>query len=249
MDSIALQVPSIETQRAIAEVLGALDDKIAANLKLVSTSREMLVNLLSGNAPSIALGEIVDHRKNTVDVNAVIAPTVSHFSLPAFDIAQMPDITSPKSIMSSKFLIEEPSVLISKLNPRTPRIWDIQEVPDALALASTEFLVLKPRYCSTTVLWAILSQPAFTSLLEGKVAGTSGSHQRVKPGDLLATEVVDPRSIDSDQQDLMAALGMRIQVAQRENRTLAATRDALLPHLMSGILRVRDAEKAVEAVV
>ena len=34
-----------------------------------------------------------------------------------------------------------------------------------------------------------------------------------------------------------------------ENQTLTATRDALLPQLMSGKLRVRDAEKAVEAVV
>ena len=32
-----------------------------------------------------------------------------------------------------------------------------------------------------------------------------------------------------------------------ENHTLAATRDALLPQLMSGKLRVRDAETAVEA--
>lgn len=31
-----------------------------------------------------------------------------------------------------------------------------------------------------------------------------------------------------------------------ENRTLAATRDALLPQLMSGKLRVKDAEKALE---
>jgi type I restriction enzyme S subunit len=38
-------------------------------------------------------------------------------------------------------------------------------------------------------------------------------------------------------------------IAEEENRTLAATRDALLPQLMSGKLRVRDAEKAVEAVV
>jgi type I restriction enzyme S subunit len=32
-----------------------------------------------------------------------------------------------------------------------------------------------------------------------------------------------------------------------ESRTLAATRDLLLPKLMSGEIRVRDAEKAVEA--
>ena len=34
-----------------------------------------------------------------------------------------------------------------------------------------------------------------------------------------------------------------------ENQTLVATRDALLPQPISGKLRVRDAEKAVEAVV
>lgn len=31
--------------------------------------------------------------------------------------------------------------------------------------------------------------------------------------------------------------------AEQESLTLAATRDALLPHLMSGKLRVRDAER------
>ena len=37
--------------------------------------------------------------------------------------------------------------------------------------------------------------------------------------------------------------------AQRESRTLAALRDSLLPRLMSGQLRIRDAEKQVEEVV
>ena len=244
-----IRLPETREQQAIAEVLGALDDKIAANAKLVATTQELLGSLLHGRATTIALGEIVDHRKRTIDVSGVAAPTVYHFSLPAFDKSEMPDVANPTSIMSSKFLVEEPSVLISKLNPRTPRIWDIQEIPDELALASTEFLVLQPRYSSTTVLWAILSQPAFTSRLAGKVSGTSGSHQRVKPGDLLATETIDPRLIDVGLQITMTALGKRAQSARLENQTLAESRDALLPQLMSGKLRVRDAEKAVEAVV
>jgi type I restriction enzyme S subunit len=39
----------------------------------------------------------------------------------------------------------------------------------------------------------------------------------------------------------------RIVANEKEGRTLAATRDQLLPKLMSGEIRVRDAEKAVEA--
>ena len=34
-----------------------------------------------------------------------------------------------------------------------------------------------------------------------------------------------------------------------ENRTLAATRDLLLPKLMSGEIRVKDAEKIAEAAL
>jgi type I restriction enzyme S subunit len=41
----------------------------------------------------------------------------------------------------------------------------------------------------------------------------------------------------------------RIVVAKRESRALAALRDALLPKLISGELRVKDAEKRVEALV
>jgi type I restriction enzyme S subunit len=41
----------------------------------------------------------------------------------------------------------------------------------------------------------------------------------------------------------------RVSANNRENRTLAATRDLLLPKLMSGELRVRDAERVAETVL
>jgi type I restriction enzyme S subunit len=41
----------------------------------------------------------------------------------------------------------------------------------------------------------------------------------------------------------------RMEANKREDRTLAATRDLLLPKLMSGEIRIKDAEKVVEAVL
>ena len=41
----------------------------------------------------------------------------------------------------------------------------------------------------------------------------------------------------------------RVHALQRENQHLAATRDELLPLLMSGKITVKDAEKTVEEVV
>lgn len=55
---------------------------------------------------------------------------------------------------------------------------------------------------------------------------------------------------DSDRLEAQRAeIELRLASALGENCTLAAARNALLPQLMSGKLRVRDAEKAVETGV
>lgn len=244
-----LGVPDRAEQRAIAEVLGALDDKIAANVRLTGIAEALAISLASQFEPSIALGELVTHQKKPVTPLLMEESTVAHFSLPAFDTGALPELTAPGDIKSSKFAIERPSVLVSKLNPRFPRVWNISDVPAEPALASTEFLVLEPSLSSTTVLWAALSQPAFGIALESKVAGTSGSHQRVRPVDLLATRVADPQLMSEGLKSSVDAIGANARQARMENRTLAATRDALLPQLMSGKLRVKDAEKQLEGVL
>lgn len=238
--------PSVSNQRAIAEVLGALDDKIAANTKLAEISQDLSVMLLSGLESTLPLSVVVRHHKKSTNPALIESARVAHFSLPAFDVDRLPDVANPADIKSSKFSIDQPSVLISKLNPRFPRVWDISEVPSIPALASTEFLVLEPLFSSSTFLWATLLQPTFGAALESKVAGTSGSHQRVKPTDLLDTLVLDPRNVPENLHDKVTSIGSRGSQARAENLILAATRDALLPQLMSGNLRIKDAEKVLE---
>jgi type I restriction enzyme, S subunit len=79
--------------------------------------------------------------------------------------------------------------------------------------------------------------------------GTSG-RQRVSAKDLAEYEVGRP---DADALARFGALAEPLLDAvarlRDERRTLANLRDTLLPHLMSGRLRVKDAEKQVEAVV
>ena len=248
LGSIAFNPPAIADRQAIAEVLGALDDKIAANTKLADVADELAITLLLPLPATVALSAVVRHHKNSRNPEVIETPEVAHFSLPAFDALRRPELTSPADIKSSKFSIDKPSVLVSKLNPRFPRVWDVAEIPSVPALASTEFLVLEPLYSSTTFLWGMLSQPGFGMALESKVAGTSGSHQRVKPADLLETLVLDPREVAAGLRDQVTSLGRRGSQARIENSFLTATRDALLPQLMSGKLRVRDAEKVLEDV-
>lgn len=249
LSRLTVPLPGVSEQRAIAEVLGALDDKIAANTKLIDIAKDLAVLSLARYRPTVALGNVVKQHKATVNPSLMTADEVAHFSLPAFDAGQTAEVTRPVDIKSSKFEIRQPSVLISKLNPRFPRVWNVAEVPAIPGLASTEFLVLEPSHSSTTFLWAELLQPSFGATLESKVAGTSGSHQRVRPADLLETLVVDPREVEPELQVQITSVGLLAAQSRAENESLAATRVALLPQLMSGKLRVKEAQTLVEELV
>jgi type I restriction enzyme S subunit len=246
---LAVPVPPLVEQRAIAKVLGALDDKIAANATLVSTAERLAKAVVATRSPSVALSEVARQVKKTFAPTGFGPDPVSLFSLPAFDVDAMPEQTLPTDIKSAKILIDEPLVLISKLNPRFPRVWDVPVLPERRALASTEFVALASPHASSSVLWAILSQPSVSESLQSKVAGTSGSHQRVRPAALLDTPVVDPREMSEATRNRITSLGKVIQERRIESQTLTTTRDALLPLLMSGKIRVKDAERAVDEVL
>lgn len=247
--SLTLPSTSIDEQREIAEVLGALDDKIAANVRAHKAASQLAVALAASSPAEVALGDVVDVVRGTINPISLGEEMVSHFSLPAFDNGDGPEVTPARAIKSNKTPVTGNTVLISKLNPRFPRIWDVLDTGSRIGLASTEFVAVASRDISSSVLWAGLSDPRFSAALEAKVAGTSGSHQRVKPVDLLATRIADPRQLEGDRVQQVTTLGQTREALSDETRKLVATRDSLLPLLLSGRVRVKDAESAVGEVL
>jgi type I restriction enzyme S subunit len=83
-----------------------------------------------------------------------------------------------------------------------------------------------------------------TEQLEGLVTGTSKSHQRAQAASLLTLRVARPTARTTEtfegQADPLLARSLE---CRRESRALAAIRDALLPKLISGELRLKDAER------
>lgn len=127
--SLRISLPPIQVQRAIAEVLGALDDKIAANVELVASAESYAVALLSEFVAEVPLVDLVEQARRTIDPQSVPPVTVAHFSLPAFDQDQLPEPTPSTEIKSAKLVVQNQSVLVSKLNPQFPRVWDIPARP------------------------------------------------------------------------------------------------------------------------
>ena len=76
-----------------------------------------------------------------------------------------------------------------------------------------------------------------------------GAYPAVRPEVVAATEVTRPdRGVLEAFPRLTRAMLAKVAGNEAESRTLAALRDALLPKLVSGEIRVKDAEKFVEAV-
>ena len=249
MPSWTVVIPPLEEQRGIAEVLGALDDKIAANAVSHEAASRLAIALAQSDQ-SVRLDQVADQVKGTVAPASFGAALVDHFSLPAFDVGAGPEVVAGATIKSNKTRVAGNTVLISKLNPRFPRIWNVIQTDDSRpALASTEFIPVTSKLIPSSVLWAALSAPGFASALESKVAGTSGSHQRVKPADLLATEIADPRSLSAGAITSIVSLGQMRDAFMAQTGKLVATRDALLPLLMSGKVKVKDAESVVGDVI
>jgi type I restriction enzyme S subunit len=244
---LRISAPDYMEQKLIAEVLGALDDKIAANAVTVQAAQTVMLAVARRATGRTALGSLAVQRTTSLKPDAFDGQ-IDHYSLPAFDTDALPERAARDSVQSNKFLLRGPSVLIAKLNPRIPRIWNIPALGSRMSVASTEFVVLEPVDCSTSALWAAVSQPEFSTQLQSKVAGTSGSHQRVRPAEMLTLDVLDPRTLSPTDSALVDDLGRSVALIRAESARLAATRDELLPLLMSGRLAVRAVEAVTEAV-
>lgn len=237
-----LTIPNLPHQQDVSSALSAFDDKIRANERVGDDCRRLAIALFDpARWPRLVeLGELCALGKTPVSPATLGNATVSHFSIPAFDKDATPNSCTAESILSNKFAIEGNAVLLSKLNPRIPRAWHVRKEGTDVALASTEFLVLYPQDgINSEELWAACSQAILRNELTLRVTGTSGSHQRVRPDDVLSVPTIDPRHVDDRTRDQVVDLVRRADLARMESRVLNELRDTLLPRLMSGEMRVK----------
>lgn len=235
---VAVHSVAAPQRGAIAEVLGALDDKVSANYRVIAAAENLMVAIAESVRERVPVSSLASRSTTFLEV-AEFDGVVAHFSLPAFDDGANPSVVSAESVRSGKFVLSAPCVLFAKLNPRIPRIWNVPSLPPEMGLASSEFVVLVPSGVGASALWAAVRQPEVSEWLQRRVAGTSGSHQRVQPRDLLEARVPDVRRLPAAQWETITGLGALCHARRAESARLSALRDALLPVLISGELPIR----------
>ena len=194
-----------------------------------------------------ALADLMRLHKGSVNPGLQPETEFQHFSLPAFDSGQLPVLELGSAIKSNKTTVPTDGVLLSKLNPHIPRIWLPSQVL-ANAVCSTEFLPFVPtKETATSFVYCLLVAPSFSTSLCQLVTGTSNSHQRIKPDGVLSMPSVLPPTALIAAFDLVArALLNRVKANRQQAQTLSTLRNTLLPRLISGQLRVAEAQTTVE---
>ncbi len=244
-----IQIPPLEEQKAIVEVLSSLDDKIdllhRQNQTLESLAqtlfRQWFIEEVKEEWEEKPLSEIVLHVKNNIKPASLENKLFFHFSLPAFDNGQRPTKELGNEILSNKYQVIKNSILVSKLNPRTPRIWLIDEnIDEDSSICSTEFQVLYPKEeIWRGFIYCFLKTEQAVQELAGASSGTSGSHQRVKPEDIFNLTFQYPdMNILKKFDEQSSNYWRKIKVNQKQIQTLENLRDTLLPKLLSGEVRV-----------
>lgn len=240
--AMELPRPGFAEQRAIAGTLGALDDKIESNHRSVALALDLLDALASQQAalqPRVSLRSIAQLTKTVARPAEYGDQIVAHYSLPAFDAGARPERVAASSVRSNKVALAGPAILVSRLNPRFNRTWWVTSDANEVSFASPEFAMLQAAdRRALAAVWLAVRDVTFRDEITKRVTGTSGSHQRIRPDDMLAIEVPDSRRMSDEVSATALTLLERIESLRNEVDVLSSVLDALLPELLSGHIRV-----------
>ena len=266
-----LHLPSVDEQKSIASVLGALDDKIENNRRMNETLEEMARAIFkswfvdfdpvhakaAGNAPAHMDAETA----------ALFPSSFGDDGLPVGWIRKT--LGEVCTIKSGK---RPPTKLTSPNNENDISVYG----GNGIAWYTNEILFEQPFIITGRVgtlgtvyrvyekCWvsdnALCCFPNFEEAFElVYFAMKEVDYQALNSGStqpLLTQTTLKNQSIIAPSEAVVAAFHQSIKVLfkkilanNEENQTLAELRDTLLPKLMSGEIRVSDAEREVEAAV
>lgn len=181
---------------------------------------------------------IMKHIKDSVNPENFGLSECIHYSLPNFDAGKNAKNEQVADIKSNKFRVHHNSILFSKLNPRTPRIWiaNHNESKNHKAVGSTEFVVIHPNLAENRWLaYCLLNESTFLDRMAQTATGTSNSHQRIKPESIFETKWAAPNKevIEHFHKTVKSLFELSLNNL-KEIQYLTQTRDLLLPKLISG---------------
>ncbi|MCQ4615054.1 restriction endonuclease subunit S [Corynebacterium pseudogenitalium] len=252
LGEVDIDLPPLSEQVGIAKVLGALDEKIAANQLAIHKIQELL------HAQWHAITNTGISSTEPISSIAEVNPRTSKPQSDECSFLEMKDLPEYGLIVDrwgkretkggTKF--RNGDVLLARITPCFENgkmaIVDFLE-DDEVGMGSTEYIIFRPKEdIPVAAIHAIISSPEFRGFGYKALTGTSG-RQRIAADDLKEIAVPWPsESALTEYRQLADVLLKKATALRNENQVLARTRDELLPLLISGRITVGEAEDAAD---
>lgn len=241
--SFPISLPPLADQRAIAGILGALDDKIELNRRMNRTLESMaravfrqwfVESEVASKLEEKSLDEIADFL-NGLALQKF--PSEGDDYLPVIKIAQLrkndtKDADKASTNIPSEYIVGDGDILFSWSGSLEVVVW----CGGKGALNQHLFKVTSEKYPKWFYYyWTKFHLPEFQEIAAGK-ATTMGHIQRHH---LRDAKVFVPSDKELKEMDkVMSPILEKIICNEKESRTLARLREMLLPKLMRGEVRV-----------
>ncbi|WP_282690245.1 restriction endonuclease subunit S [Streptomyces sp. CC216C] len=260
-------LPGRGEQQAIADVLGALDDKIALNESICATELDLgdalhQVTVEQGSATQRGtLGQLM--AEGSLHFGDGYRTKKAEHGTPGLPILRVAEVGD--GMISPSFGDHVREEFRSAMGQKTSRSGDVVLTTKgtvgrvAIISAHDAEFVYSPQVCFFRPLGdAPISSAYLFHWLRGQefwyqAAGMKG---QTDMADYLSLSDIRSLKISLPEESALSAfdrqcapLHARAEAARRENRTLADLRDTLLPQLITGKLRVKDATRVVEEAV
>ncbi|WP_186393612.1 MULTISPECIES: restriction endonuclease subunit S [unclassified Pannonibacter] len=128
----------------------------------------------------LRLKEIVKEGGGTIDPRAFPDETFDLFSIPSFSEG-LPERVLGIDIGSTKQLVQQGDVLLSKIVPHIRRVWVVPKANDRRQIASGEWIVYRSSHLEPHFIRLALSERSFRASFLGTVSGVGGSLMRASP--------------------------------------------------------------------
>jgi len=250
LKNLDIAIPDFTTQQRIVTFIESFDDKIELNRKTNQTLeaiaqtlfREMCVPK-GGELPEgwriKTLGDLIE----PISVTHKMRQEKIIF-LNTSDILEGSVLHNNYSIVSTlpgqaKKSIKRDDILFSEIRPANKRYAFVNFDPDEYVV-STKLMVLRSKGdVSPYLIYCFLTNNQTLSLLQQKAETRSGTFPQITFSQLKDIELLIPNNkILKELTQNLQSLYQTIFSNNKENQTLTALRDSLLPKLMSGQIAI-----------
>lgn len=255
--SLGVPWPSLREQQAVAAVLSALDHKIAVNDRIAATYEDLLraefedlaIDVDPDGSTEVPASYLVEFNPKLSTPKGGAVVYLDMAAVPT-DRATVQEWVRREPKSGTRFANGD--TVMARITPclENGKTAFIDFMKDGeVGIGSTEFIVMRARSGIPVQLPYFLARsPRFRNHAVQNMVGSSG-RQRVGAEQIASFPLVRPdEGVLARFGEIVSNAFSYLRSVTDESRELAELREYLLPRLMSGEIRVRDAEKAVEDV-